>query len=123
MTITTNTNEPDVQLEGNVGVWWLFSNGEVNGYMCSLDDGYVYDDGIISRSPMECDQTLLNTLNKLPRGRVIYDSKSQAYMIVCNDDVANNSEAISKIVDMFNLHDVRYDVMSNPNYYECCCAS
>lgn len=115
-----STNESVIQLAGNIGVWWLFSNGEVNGYMCSLDDGYVYDDGIISRSPMECDQTLLNTLSKLPRGRVIYDSKSQAYMIVCNDDVATNDDAISKIVDMFNLHNDRYEVISSPLYYACC---
>ena len=115
-----STNESFIQLDGNIGIWWLFSNGEVNGYMCSLDDGYVYEDGIISRSPMECDQTLLNTLSKLPRGRVIYDSNSQAYMIVCNDDVAINDDAISKIVDMFNLHNDRYEVMSSPLYYTCC---
>ena len=110
-----------------VGIWWYTDGGRVIGAMCDVKDGYL-DGRYIQYSQFknhmnlwkyivyhefkgeEADSTYNLGYRGLERGRVIYDTMTQIFIITCSETIASNKEALSKIKDTFSLSGNRCEV-------------
>lgn len=110
-----------------VGIWWYTDEGRVIGAMCDVNDGYL-DGRFVQYSQFKnhmnlwkylvyhefdnesADRTYDLGYRGLERGRVIYDTMTQVFMITCSEAIASNEEALSDIKDAFSLSGNRCEV-------------
>lgn len=106
--------------EASVGIWWYTDGNQVIGVMCDLDDGYQdgryiqYSDSKNHMNlwkPIVCHEfsgkqaeSIYNLgYRGFERGRVIYDTMTQVFIITCSKDISSDKEAISAIKNAFSL--------------------
>lgn len=107
--------------DGYVGIWWYTRSGEIWAKLKPLDsaeeDGpylqYSVTDNHLTlwRSVVndncndnEVAKDIISTGYKsIERGRVIYDMRSQSYIVICSEDIIQDADFKSKILEYFNL--------------------
>lgn len=110
-----------------VGIWWYTDEGRVIGAMCDVKDGYL-DGRFVQYSQFKNHMNLWKYVvyhdfdnesadkiyelgyRGLERGRVIYDTMTQVFIITCSEAIASNKEALSDIKDAFSLSDNRCEI-------------
>lgn len=110
-----------------VGIWWYTDEGRVIGAMCDVKDGYL-DGRFVQYSQFKNHMNLWKYVvyhdfdkesadkiyelgyRGLERGRVIYDTMTQVFIITCSEAIAPNKEALSDIKDAFSLSDNRCEI-------------
>ena len=120
--------------QASVGIWWYTDEGRVIGAMCDVNDGYL-DGRYIQYSQLknhmnlwkyvvyhEFDNEVADKIYELgyrglERGRVIYDTMTQLFIITCSEAIASNAEALSNIKAAFSLSGNRCEV-EILNYYK-----
>lgn len=131
MKLYVRTNEQELPAQGYVGIWWFYNNKVVGEY-CPVDEG-VDDRGYIQFSKTknhitEWESTIKEQLpeavdliskgyRSVECGRVVYDTRSQVFEIICSQEIAKDRNAIKLIAEEFELSNQRYDVISSAYYY------
>ena len=98
------SSEQRITHEGNVGIW-RFINDKLEVERCALDKA-IDNNGILClrNSSDWCVSSDVVT------GAVFYDCRCQYYEITCNKEIADNSDLVKRIADLFNIIDLRYEV-------------
>lgn len=108
-----------------VGIWWYTDSGEVIGVMKSLSEAEL-DGNYYQYSSTENHMTLWKSVCQayfedsweqiynlgykgLERGRIIYDTRTQTFVITCSANIANDIQFRKAVIDAFNLTGCRYD--------------
>ena len=112
---------------GFIGIWWITDGYFVFGVEKPVDKGVV-DGRYIQFSDTanhlnqwkkciynEFKGEKADTIYKLgykglERGRVIYDTMTQVYVITCSSKIAKDSRAVEAIRKVFNLTDCRVEI-------------
>ena len=113
--------------EGFIGIWWITNGHYVFGIEKPGDEGvivgkYIQFDDRANHLNMwkKCVYNVFegekaDTIYKLgyrglERGRVIYDTMTQVYIITCSEKISKDKQAISAIKDFFNLTRCRVEI-------------
>lgn len=121
--------------DGFVGIWWYSNADNIRGVMKSVDDG-VLDGMYIQYSDTENHLTLWHKvieqnvenisernaiINKgyksLERGRVIYNTATMCYEVICSQALVNNLEFRRKIIEAYNLSGNRVEFEALHHYH------
>ena len=127
--------------DGFIGIWWYTDEGEIWGVMKHPDDG-VLSGPYVQYSDTENHLTLwssvvkdnVNSNNKeikldaqkiinkgyksLERGRVIYDTRTMCYVVVCSANLVNDTAFREAVVDYYQLAGNQIDFVQNDHYYK-----
>lgn len=118
---------------GLIGIWWATDDLSIFGVTHTLDEGY--NDGIyIQYSDTEnhlslwkrvvyevfdkpqADEIYKLGYKGLERGRVIYDLRTQCYVVTCSEAMLNNIEFRQEIKKFFELGGCRVDFEALSHY-------
>lgn len=112
--------------EGFVGIWWYTDDRDVIGVMTSVQSGYL--DGryiqyskdknhmnlwkkvVYDSFPNDSDEIYRLGYRGLERGRVIYDTMTQCYIITCSEELSKDKQFISDIKNAFDLNGSRCEI-------------
>ena len=119
--------------DGFIGIWWCTDDYQIFGVSCTLSGGYN-DGTYIQYSNIEnhlnlwrkCVDTVFDK-NKsdeiyslgykgLERGRVIYDLRTQCYIVTCSKSMLYDSKFRDAIKDYFDLNNCRVDFQALARY-------
>ena len=121
---------------GEVGIWWYTDEGEVWKQSCLIDS--AYSDGVyLQYSDTRNHQTdWLKTIKEntedksaifqlrkegyktYERGRVIFDLRTQSYLVTCSDQLVNDLSFKIRLIEAFNIPKGRVDFTSLSHYYK-----
>ena len=113
--------------DGFIGLWWITDDYKLFGPMKPVEEGvldgrYIQIDDQMNHmntwktyvysefSKDEADNVYKLGYRGLERGRVIYDTMTQVYVITCSNHIAEDLEALNKIKAGFNLTGCRVEV-------------
>lgn len=118
--------------DGLVGLWWYTDDKKVIGVSEPVDNGrldgnYIqYSSGnhlsrwrdVISEFIPEGEREAIISkgFKSLYRGRVIYDTLTSCYIITCSEDLKNDTEFRSKIIEYFQLSNCNRQFQSLDHY-------
>jgi len=104
------TVEEEIPATGNVGIWWSYNNKLAHCLKCPLDSGIV-SNGFISYSQDVIPIGVQNLIDSYGTfGKVVYDIRSQVYLIVCDQRLTKDRNAIKLIADEFEISDQRWEI-------------
>lgn len=120
---------------GNVGIWWYTKEKEVWGKMVPTTEGEVSGNFIqFSNSKNhltewkstvkdnvadeeESNAIISKGYKSLPRGRVIFDTRTNTYCITCQESLQNDDEFKTNICDFFEIPKARTYIECIPGHY------
>lgn len=118
----------------SVGIWWFTDNGQVWGVYCSLNDAVL--DGIYYQYSADANHMTLwkqvvtdNVADEterqniyvlgwkgLERGRVIYNTKTQCFEVICSEAIFNDLSARQAVKDAYGLKGKRVEFEKISHY-------
>lgn len=119
--------------DGFIGIWWCTGDYEIFGVSCTLSGGYN-DGTYIQYSDKENHLTLWRKCvyavfdkpkadviynlgyKGLERGRVIYDLRTQCYVVTCSKSVLYDAKFRDAIKEYFDLNNCRVDFQALDHY-------
>lgn len=116
--------------EGFVGIWW-YTGDEIWGVSKPVDNG-ILDGRYIQYSANENHLTLWDNVRKdydvknlysnlsykgLERGRVVYDTLTQVFVITCSHELVNDESFRKACIDFYNLKGNRVDFEALSHYH------
>lgn len=122
-------------MSGNVGIWWYTKEKEVWGKMVSTTEGEVSGNYIqFSNSKnhltewksavednvkdMDKAKDIISCGYKsIPRGRVIFDTRTNTYCITCQESLKDDDEFKTNICDFFEIPKERTYIECIPGHY------
>ena len=121
---------------GQIGIWWYTDNKDIWAKLKPTDQGYLdglyyqYDnttnhlntwrqvvaDNVENKE--EANTIIAKGYKSLERGRVIYNTATQCYEVICSKELVNDKEFRDKLVDAFNLSGNRVEFNALSHYYK-----
>lgn len=120
----------------SIGIWWYTDNGEVWAVSAPVDEG-ITNGMYIQYSETQNHSTLWSLMVKehikdiksqqdiiakgfksIERGRVIYNTATMVYEIICSQNIIYNNAFRQNIVEYFHLTESRYEFVQLNHYYK-----
>ena len=113
-----------IDSNGYVGIWWLYYDKLIGDY-CPLEEGEKVDnyiqfgnaddlDKILKQSlPSKYNEIVEHDYVQLEPGKVVYNTTSDTYEIICTPHVAINKYLIQIVAKAFGIADLKYKIKSS----------
>lgn len=112
---------------GQIGIWWYTDNKDIWAKLKPTDQGYL--DGVYyqyenTTDPLnawkqnEAPKLISKGYKSLESGRVIYNTATQCYEVICSKELVNDKEFRDKLVAAFNLSGNRVEFNALSHYYK-----
>lgn len=122
-------------MSGNVGIWWYTpqkvvwgkliptTEGEVSGNYIQFSNsknhltewGSIVKDNVTDEE--ESKAIISKGYTSIPRGRVIFDTRTNTYVITCQESLKDDNEFKSKICEFFQIPKERTSVECIPGHH------